>query len=121
MGSEPPGRLVFKDVVSWMVPMAVPRVTRYGHSAVKLALLDALTADVALGYLARENREALVSHCAVIGLSALVAVGAIAVLRVGVRVLRRANRRVEAIFADEFGRRRGVAPDAGASAPHTAV
>jgi hypothetical protein len=101
------GRLVFKDVVSWMVPMAAPQLTQYDHSAVKLALLDALTAGIALGYLAHENRETLASHSSAIGLSALVLVGAIAALRVVVRVLRRANRRVEAIFADELRGRRG--------------
>jgi hypothetical protein len=90
-----------------MVPMPAPQVTRYDHSAVKLALLDALTAGIALGYLAHQNRETLVAHSSAIGLSALVLIGAIAVLRVFVRVLRRAHRRVEAIFTDELGGGRG--------------
>ena len=87
--------------------MPAPQVTEYDHSTVKLALLDALTAGIALGYLAHQNRETLVGHSATIGLSALVMVGAVSVLRVSVRVLRRANRRVEAIFADELTGRRG--------------
>lgn len=70
--------------------------------AIRLALLDALTAGAALGYLAHQYREALVANSAAIGLALLFAVGLGGVIRAGARVLRQANSRVDAIFADEL-------------------
>lgn len=70
--------------------------------AVLLALLDALTAGLALGYLAHQYREALVSHTGAIGVGLLLALAALAAIRAGVRQLRRANLRVGAIFEDEL-------------------
>ncbi|MEV4148895.1 hypothetical protein AB0J40_34920 [Amycolatopsis sp. NPDC049691] len=68
----------------------------------RLALLDALTAGAGLGFLAHQYREALVANLAAIGLGLLL-VGALGfVVRAAVRSLRRANRRVEQIFAEEL-------------------
>ena len=71
---------------------------------VRLALLDALTAGLGLGYLAHQYREVLVTHAATVGLILLVAAALLGVLRVAARVLRRANARVAAIFVDELDR-----------------
>lgn len=87
--------------------MPAPEVLKHNRDAIVLALLDSLTAGIALGYLAHQHREALVAHSATIGLTMVALVGAIAVLRVAVRVLGRANRRIEAIFADELRDRPG--------------
>jgi riboflavin synthase len=87
--------------------MPAPEVLKHNRDTIVLALLDSLTAGIALGYLAHQHREALVANSATIGLTMVVLVGAIAVLRVTIRVLSRANRRIEAIFADELRDRPG--------------
>ncbi|MEU5266919.1 hypothetical protein [Amycolatopsis sp. NPDC021455] len=74
-----------------------PRPRAFG-----LALLDALTAGAALGYLAHQYREALVANSAAIGLALLFAVGFGGAVRAAARLLRQANSRVDAIFADEL-------------------
>jgi hypothetical protein len=78
------------------------QATSHGRSAVKLAILAALTAGIALGYLAHQNREALVSHSATIGLVTLILVAVAAATRVVIRTLSRANTRIEAIFVEEL-------------------
>jgi hypothetical protein len=70
--------------------------------AIRLALLDALTAGAALGYLAHQYREALVANSAAIGLGLLFALALGYALRTAARVLRRASSRVDAIFAEEL-------------------
>jgi ABC-type nitrate/sulfonate/bicarbonate transport system permease component len=70
--------------------------------AVQLALLDALTAGVGLGYLAHQYREALVANSAAIGLGLLFAFVLGYAIRTAARVLLRADARVDAIFADEL-------------------
>lgn len=67
-----------------------------------LALLDALTVGLGLGYLAHQYREALVANSAVIAFGLLLSFAAGYVARGLVRVLSRANSRVAAIFADEL-------------------
>ena len=82
--------------------VAAPRATPPAPRATRLALLDALTAGAGLGYLAHQYREALVANSAAIGLGLLLAFALGYVVRVSARVLRRANRRVDAIFAEEL-------------------
>ncbi|MGW5719398.1 hypothetical protein ACWEVP_24725 [Amycolatopsis sp. NPDC003865] len=79
-----------------------PRAAPLGSRALRLALLDALTAGAGLGYLAHQYREALVANLAGIGLGLLLVFALGYVVRVAVRALRRANRRVEGIFAEEL-------------------
>jgi ABC-type nitrate/sulfonate/bicarbonate transport system permease component len=82
--------------------VSAPRATSYGPHALRLALLDALTAGAGLGYLAHQYREALVANLAAIGLALLFTFALGYVLRAAARVLRRANRRMDAIFAEEL-------------------
>ncbi|MEV7046196.1 hypothetical protein [Amycolatopsis sp. NPDC051061] len=82
--------------------VTAPRAAPHGPYALRLALLDALTAGAGLGYLAHQYREALVANLAAIGLGLLFAFAVGYVIRVAARVLRRANRRVDAIFAEEL-------------------
>ncbi|WP_372666857.1 hypothetical protein [Amycolatopsis kentuckyensis] len=82
--------------------VAGPRATPYEPRAVRLALLDALTVGSGLGYLAHQYREALVANLAAIGLGLLLVFALGYVVRVSVRSLRRANRRMEGIFAEEL-------------------
>ena len=82
--------------------MFAPEGLKHNRDAIVLALLDSLTAGIAFGYLAHQHREALVAHAATIGLTTVVLIGALAVLRVSIRVLSRANRRIEGVFADVF-------------------
>ncbi len=70
--------------------------------AVQLALLDALTAGIGLGYLAHQYREALVANSAVIGLAMLAVFAAGYLLRLATRTLFRASSRIDAIFAEEL-------------------
>ncbi|SFO83581.1 hypothetical protein [Amycolatopsis rubida] len=72
---------------------------------VPLALLDALAAGLGLGYLARDHRDALISHGPVLSIAAVVGIAVIAVAYRGYRVLRRTNTRMEALIADELSRR----------------
>ena len=78
-----------------------PRTAPLRPRAFGLALLDALTAGAALGYLAHQYREALVANSAAIGLALLFAVGLGGGIRAAARLVRQANSRVDAIFADE--------------------
>ncbi|WP_020660858.1 hypothetical protein [Amycolatopsis benzoatilytica] len=72
---------------------------------VPLALLDSLAAGLALGYLARQYRDVLLAHGAMVSLAVVVAAGlALAGYR-GFRTLERASARVDAIVADELSRR----------------
>lgn len=73
---------------------------------VPLALLDALAAGLGLGYLARDYRDALLSHGPVLSIAAVVAIAVIVVACRGYRVLRSANTRMEAIIAHELARRK---------------
>ncbi|MEV6623659.1 hypothetical protein AB0M83_25645 [Amycolatopsis sp. NPDC051106] len=82
--------------------VTAPRATPHGPHVFRLALLDALTAGAGLGYLAHQYREALVANLAPIGLALLLALALGLVLRAAARVLHRANRRVDAIFAEEL-------------------
>jgi ABC-type nitrate/sulfonate/bicarbonate transport system permease component len=82
--------------------VTAPRATPSRHRAIQLALLDAFIAGAGLGYLAHQYREALVANLAAIGLGLLFAFAVGYVIRVAARVLRRANRRVDAIFAEEL-------------------
>ncbi|WP_329044601.1 hypothetical protein OG738_25395 [Amycolatopsis sp. NBC_01488] len=82
--------------------VTAPRAALHGPYALRLALLDALTAGAGLGYLAHQYREALVANLAAIGLSLLFAFALGYVLRTATRVLRRANRRMDAIFGEEL-------------------
>jgi len=68
----------------------------------RLALLDALIAGAGLGYLAHQYREALVANLAAIGLGVLLALALGYLVRTAVRLLRRANSRVDTIFAEEL-------------------
>lgn len=77
---------------------------------IQLALLDALTAGIGLGYLAHQYREALVTHATAIGLSLLVSLAAGWLLRAVVRILRRAGARLDAIFTDELDDRPSPRP-----------
>jgi hypothetical protein len=86
--------------------MSAPDGLKHDRDTLVLALLDSLVAGMALGYLAHQHREALVAHSATIGLTTVVFVGAILILRVAIRVLGRADRQIEAIFADELRDRR---------------
>jgi F0F1-type ATP synthase membrane subunit c/vacuolar-type H+-ATPase subunit K len=82
--------------------MPASQATGHGKSAVKLALLVALTAGLALGYLGHRYREALVSNAGTIGLAIVILIAAVAVVGMIVRLLTRANSRAEAIFDDEL-------------------
>lgn len=82
--------------------VTAPRAGPHEPRALRLALLDALIAGAGLGYLAHQYREALVANLAAIGLGLLLALAAGYVIRVAVRALRRANRRMEGIFAEEL-------------------
>jgi energy-converting hydrogenase Eha subunit E len=82
--------------------MPSSQAASHSRNAVKLAILDTLTVGIALGYLAHQNREALVSHSATIGLATLILVAAAAALRVVIRTLSHTDTRIEAIFADEL-------------------
>ncbi|WP_037361820.1 hypothetical protein [Amycolatopsis orientalis] len=73
---------------------------------VSLALLDALAAGLGLGYLAREYRDALVSHGPAWSIAAVVGIAVVVVAYRGYRGLRSANTRLEAIIADELARRK---------------
>jgi energy-converting hydrogenase Eha subunit E len=73
----------------------------HGRIAVQLAILDALTMGIALGYLAHQNRAALMSHSMAIGLATLILVAAAATLLV-IRALSHANTRIKAIFIEEL-------------------
>lgn len=75
-----------------------------GRNAILLALADALTAGMALGYLIRENRAVVVSHWGVISLAAVTAAAAVALLGRLVRTLDRADRQLENILRDELRR-----------------
>ncbi|GAB3152616.1 hypothetical protein GCM10027258_53870 [Amycolatopsis stemonae] len=81
---------------------ASPRATLPAPGALRLALLDAVTAGAGLGYLAHQYREALVANLAAIGMGLLFAFVAGYLVRASARVLRRAGRRVDAIFAEEL-------------------
>jgi hypothetical protein len=70
--------------------------------AVPLALLDALTAGAALGYLAHRYREVLVANSTAIGLALLLALGLGYAARAAARALRRAAAKVDTILADEL-------------------
>ena len=76
----------------------------------RLALLDAFTAGAGLGYLAHEYREVVVANPAVIGLTLLFVFASGYLVRVAVRSLRRAGSRVEAIFAEELGKKPSPRP-----------
>lgn len=82
--------------------MPAPETTTRSQATVKLALLDAFTAGVALGYLAHQHREALMTHSTAIGLGMVVFTAAVLLLRAGFHTLNRANRRLDAIFRDEL-------------------
>ncbi|WP_245805038.1 hypothetical protein [Amycolatopsis australiensis] len=64
--------------------------------------MDALTAGAGLGYLAHQYREALVANLAPIGLGLLLTLALGYVLRSAIRALHHANRRVDAILAEEL-------------------
>jgi ABC-type nitrate/sulfonate/bicarbonate transport system permease component len=82
--------------------VTAPRATPHPPHALRLALLDAVTAGAGLGYLAHQYREALVANLAAIGVALLFALALGFVVRAAARVLRRANRRADAIFAEEL-------------------
>jgi hypothetical protein len=73
---------------------------------VPLALLDALAAGLGLGYLARDYRDALVSHGPAWSIAAVVGIAVIVVACRGYRVLRSTSLRMQAIIADELSRRK---------------
>ncbi|WP_410673293.1 hypothetical protein [Amycolatopsis sp. cmx-4-68] len=89
--------------------VTAPRTTPH-WAPLRLALLDALTAGAGLGYLAHQYREALVANSAAIGLGLLLALALGYVLRAAVRSLRRANSRVEDIFAEELPKKPSPGP-----------
>jgi hypothetical protein len=82
--------------------VTAPRPAPPESRLLRLALLDALIAGAGLGYLAHQYREALVANSAAIGLALLFAFGLAFAVRAGARLLRQANSRVDAIFADEL-------------------
>ncbi|SEF32647.1 hypothetical protein SAMN05421837_106362 [Amycolatopsis pretoriensis] len=82
--------------------VSAPRAAPHEPRAFGLALLDALTAGAGLGYLAHLYREALVANLAAIGLGLLLVFAVGYAIRAAVRALRRANRRMEGIFAEEL-------------------
>ncbi|WP_285480479.1 hypothetical protein [Amycolatopsis sp. NBRC 101858] len=82
--------------------VTAPRASRHAPHALRLALLDAVIAGAGMGYLAHQYREALVANLAAIGLALLFTFAVGYVIRAAARVLRRANRRVDAIFAEEL-------------------
>ncbi|MDX3195069.1 hypothetical protein PV458_42285 [Streptomyces sp. MN03-5084-2B] len=78
--------------------------------ATRLALLDAFTAGAGLGYLAHEYREVFVANPGIVGLALLFVFAAGYLVRAGVRALRRAGSRVDAIFAEELGKKPSPRP-----------
>lgn len=78
--------------------------------AVRLALLDAFAAGAGLGYLAHEYREVVVANPGVIGVTLLLAFASGYLVRLAARALRRAGSRVEAIFAEELGKKPSPRP-----------
>ena len=88
-----------------VLPVA-PRVRRTWW----LALGDTLTIGMGLGYLAHQYREALVANSVAIGLGVVGALGGALLLRVSVRVLRRASLRIDTIFTDELDDRPSPRP-----------
>jgi ABC-type nitrate/sulfonate/bicarbonate transport system permease component len=90
--------------------VTAPRTTLPRWGPLRLALLDALIAGAGLGYLAHQYREALVANSAAIGLGLLLAFALGYVLRAAVRSLRRANSRVEEIFAEELPKKPSPRP-----------
>jgi hypothetical protein len=85
--------------------MRSSRTTRKGPRADALALADALTAGLALGYLADENRATIAAHLGLVSLVTLVALAAAVALGAVIRTLNRAASRVETILLDELPRR----------------
>ncbi|SED25840.1 hypothetical protein SAMN04489727_7120 [Amycolatopsis tolypomycina] len=77
---------------------------------VRLALLDAFAAGAGLGYLAHEYREVVVANPGVIGVALLLVFASGYLIRVAVRALRRAGSRVDAIFAEELGKKPSPRP-----------
>ncbi|MEV0066172.1 MULTISPECIES: hypothetical protein [unclassified Amycolatopsis] len=77
---------------------------------VRLALVDALAIGIAVGFLGRHYRDALVEHAGVISFGVLVVVAAGVLVRLVVRNLRRASGRQDAILVDELPRRPSPAP-----------
>jgi hypothetical protein len=90
--------------------VSAPRATLSRHRATRLALLNAFTAGAGLGYLAREYREVVVANPAVVGLALLLLFGFGYLIRAVARVLRRAGSRVDAIFAEELGKKPSPRP-----------
>jgi hypothetical protein len=80
------------------------------HRATRLALLDAFTVGAGLGYLACEYREVVVANPGVIGLTLLFVFAAGYLIRAATRSLRRAGSRVDALFADELGKKPSPRP-----------
>ncbi|WP_410575308.1 hypothetical protein [Amycolatopsis sp. cmx-4-61] len=78
--------------------------------AIRLAWLDAFTAGAGLGYLAHAYREVVVANPAVIGLVLLLVFAVAYLVRTVVRALRRANSRVDTIFAEELGKKPSPRP-----------
>ncbi|MGW3996531.1 hypothetical protein [Amycolatopsis sp. NPDC004772] len=78
--------------------------------AVRLALLDAFAAGAGLGYLAHEYREVVVANPGVVGVTLLLVFVSGYLVRVAVRALRRAGSRVDAIFAEELGKKPSPRP-----------
>ncbi|WP_410645450.1 hypothetical protein [Amycolatopsis sp. lyj-346] len=78
--------------------------------ATRLALLDAFTAGAGLGYLAHEYREVVVANPGIIGLTLLLVFASGYLVRMALRALRRANSRIDAIFADELGKKPSPRP-----------
>ncbi|QWF77281.1 hypothetical protein [Amycolatopsis sp. CA-230715] len=74
--------------------------TSGGRAPRSLAMANVLVAGLALGYLARENREVLVAHLPALSLVVLVVV--VFVVAAG-RTLLRASHHVENILDAEFG------------------
>jgi hypothetical protein len=77
---------------------------------VRLAVVDALAAGIALGFLARHYRDVLVEHAGVISLGVLAVVAAGILVRLLVRSLRRASERLDAILVDELPQRPSPRP-----------
>ncbi len=78
--------------------------------AVRLALLDVFAAGAGLGYLAHQYREVVVANPGVIGVTLLLLFAVGYLVRVAVRALRRAGSRVDAIFAEELGKKPSPRP-----------
>lgn len=78
--------------------------------AARLALLDAFAAGAGLGYLANVYREVVLANPGVIGVTLLLVFVSGYLVRVAVRALRRAGSRVDAIFAEELGKKPSSRP-----------